>query len=95
MQGIAVAFCIVAALFGLMAMMIDARWFGSDDYRIACIPTSFLVLGCGIAAIASVRLVEPGKTAFLATVEAAAFVVAFGLMGCSGWMLTALASGAG
>lgn len=94
-NGLAVAFGAMAVLVGLLAMMIDARWFGRDEYGIVFIPTSFLILGCSIAAIATLHMGRPGKTAFLATIEAVALVIAFGMMACSGWILTGLASGVG
>lgn len=92
---LAVTCSVVAVLVGLMAMMIDADWFGRDEYGIAFIPTSCLVLGCGVCAIASLRMGKPGKSTFLAVVEVVALVGAFAMMACSGFFLTGLAAGVG
>lgn len=91
---LAVVFCVVAALGSLMAMMIEADWFGRDN-GLVVFPTFFLVLGCGIAAIASLRMGKPGKSAFLNAVEVVALAIAFAMMTCSGLFLTGAAAGVG
>lgn len=94
-QTFAIAICVVAVLVGLLAMMIDARWFGRDEYGLVVVPTFCLVLGCGIVAITSLRTGKPGKSAFLAAVEIVALAIAFAMMACSGCLLAGAAAGVG
>jgi hypothetical protein len=91
---LALAFGVVAVVASVLATLIDADWIGSDPYRFAVIPATCTVLGCSLGAFATLRsgrTPSSPATTSIAVLLGLAYLVAFGLIACSGMVLAGLA----
>lgn len=82
----ALAFGVLAVLAGAFATMIDAEWFGHDPYRFAVLPATCMVLGCGIGTLAALHSSNPppGHSNLGSLLQLGGFLLAFGMIACSG-----------
>lgn len=95
----ALGFGVLAVLAGSLATMVDAGWLGRDPYRIAVMPASCVVFGCGVGALASLYSSSPptssqppGHSNLGSLLQIAGLLLAFGMVACSGPFLPAVLS---
>ena len=83
---IAIAASLLAIAVGLVATMVDARWFGRDDYHLVVLPAACLGIGCGLAVVAALCSTKPApmRSAVVMAIQVLLAVTAFGLVGCGG-----------
>lgn len=90
LQRIAAIGCCVLAIFaGVVATMVDARWFGHDQYRLVALPAACLVVGCGLGAVAALYASAPERmrSKFSMVVQIGFGLLAFGFAGCGGLVM--------
>lgn len=85
----AIGCCVLAILAGIVATMVDARWFGHDQYRLVALPAACLVVGCGLGAVAALYSSAPERmrSKFSMVVQIGFGLLAFGLAGCGGLVM--------
>lgn len=85
-KAIAIGASLLAIAVGLVATMIDARWFGRDEYRFVVMPAASLGIGCGLAAVAALCSTKPAplRSAVVLVIQVLLAVTAFGMIGCGG-----------
>jgi len=83
---IAIGASLLAIAVGLVATMVDARWFGRDDYHLVVLPAACLGIGCGLAVVAALCSTKaaPMRSAVVMAIQVLLAVTAFGLVGCGG-----------
>jgi len=85
-KAIAIGASLLAIAVGLVATMVDARWFGRDDYHLVVLPAACLGIGCGLAVVAALCSTKPApmRSAVVMAIQVLLAVTAFGLVGCGG-----------
>lgn len=85
----AIGCCVLAILASVVATMVDARWFGHDQYRLIALPAACLVLGCGLGAVAALYSSAPERmrSKFSMVVQVGFGLLAFGFAGCGGLVM--------
>lgn len=83
---LAIGASLLAIAVGLVATMVDARWFGRDDYKLVVLPAACLGIGCGLAVVAALCSTKPApmRGAVVMAFQVLLAVTAFGLIGCGG-----------
>jgi hypothetical protein len=85
-KGIAIGASLLAIVVGLVATMIDAGWFGRDEYKLVFFPAMCLCIGCGLAVVAALCSTKPApmRGAVVMAIQVLLAVTAFGMIGCGG-----------
>lgn len=88
-KAVAIGASLLAIAVGLVATMIDARWFGRDQYRFVVLPAASLGIGCGLAVVAALCSTKPAplRSALVMAIQVLLAVTAFGMIGCGGLFL--------
>jgi len=85
-KAVAIGAPLLAIAGGLVASMVDAGWFGRDQYGFVVLPAASLGIGCGLAVVAALCSTKPVRTrgAVVMAIQVLLAVAAFGMIGCGG-----------